>query len=371
MKLGRRVIRYVRWVFKLLFLLLFTLPLPCILMGQLVEVKSFFYTGIIATVPITQSPDSIWLSHYGNVSPGSWIVEPFGGLQVLLTGQVEARLLIPTVIAILIFVAIIILLGNVFCSWACPIGTLIDCFDMFIGRFYPRIEAEREDRRLQAKQGKGERKQAAKACLTCPIYAKLIGGNSAKAIVISALFAAILFRYPVFCAVCPIGIVSRGMIHLKSIKTALAVKGAQLILWLETFTVPVIALLLSLRERRYWCRRLCPVGAFLSAIGTLNPFLKPRVKEDRCIMHGCPEECRDYSMDYCAVCRLADARKCEKVCPVDISLVDRGSLARCTKCLECYVVCDYNAITIDFSGKPEVFHHIKQLCNRVHHPFTR
>jgi len=369
MRLNKKAIRYLRWAFKAAFLFLFLAPLSHILMGQIVEVKSFFSTEIIAMVPITQSPDSVWLSYYGNLNPGLWIVEPFGGLQVLLTGRVEPHYLIPTVIAILIFAAIIIFLGNVFCSWACPMGTLIDSFDIIVRKFLPKIEAERERRLLQAKQGKEEKKQTRRACLICPMHMKLMGKNEvlAKGITLFALIATIFLRYPAFCIFCPIGIVSRGMIHLKSIKTALAIKGKQLTLWLEMFTIPVLALLLSLKERRYWCRHLCPVGVFLSAIGTFNPFFKPRVKENKCIIYGCPENCKDYSIDYCTICRLTDAKKCEKVCPVDINLVNHGSLARCTKCLECYVICDYNAITIDFLGKPEASHHIRHFYNRLRH----
>jgi len=367
---SKKFIRYLRWTVKAAFLLLFIVPIPFIIRGQLVEVKSFFSTKISTMVPITQSPDSIWLSYYGNVNPGLWILEPFGGLQVLLTGQVETHLLVPTVIAILIFAAVIILLGNVFCSWICPMGTIIDCFDTFLGKFFPKIEAKREKRHLQSKQNE-EKGKTSKICLTCPLYMKLLGNNKvlSKGITVSSLIATILLRYPAFCVVCPIGIVSRGMIYLKSIKTALAIKGKQLILWLEMFTIPAIAILLSLKERRYWCRKLCPVGIFLSSIGTLNPLLKPKVNENKCVMHGCPENCKDYSMDYCVICRLADAKKCEKVCPVDIDLVNHGSLASCTKCLECYVACDYNAITIDFLGKPEAFSIISQFYKKVRRSF--
>jgi Fe-S-cluster-containing hydrogenase component 2 len=35
-------------------------------------------------------------------------------------------------------------------------------------------------------------------------------------------------------------------------------------------------------------------------------------------------------------------------------LVNHGSLAKCTKCLECYVVCPWDAISIDLLGKPEI-----------------
>ncbi|MBK5134210.1 4Fe-4S binding protein [Candidatus Bathyarchaeota archaeon] len=56
---------------------------------------------------------------------------------------------------------------------------------------------------------------------------------------------------------------------------------------------------------------------------------------------------------------------CEKVCPVDIDLVNHGSLAKCTKCLECYIVCPYDAITIDSSGKPDIIPSSTKIYNRI------
>jgi polyferredoxin len=152
------------------------------------------------------------------------------------------------------------------------------------------------------------------------------------------------------------------MFHLKSM---ISITGMYFVWWLELLAVPIAATLLSLRERRYFCKRICPIGAFLGVIGALNPFIKPRVKEEKCVMKGCPEDCEDSRLDICLFCRSLDARKCEKVCPVDINLVDRGSLAKCTKCLECYIVCDYDAITLDGLGKPDAFQPITRFYNHI------
>ncbi|MBC7130483.1 4Fe-4S binding protein [Candidatus Bathyarchaeota archaeon] len=370
--LNKKGIRYFRWFVKAAFLFVFLAPLSSILAGQLVEVKSFFSNEILAIVPITQSPDSIWLSYYGNAEPGFWILEPFGGLQVLLTGLVEPRLFIPTIVALLIFIVFIILLGNVFCSWICPIGTVIDGFDMFLGKVSHRIEAERENRRLKSKSNLRSGGKASNYCLICPASGLFSGRRSlARGITVSALIATFFLKFPAFCVVCPIGIISRGMIHLKSIKTALGISGRGLILWFETLLIPLVAVFLSFRERRYWCRRICPVGVFLNTAGALNPLIKPRVREDKCIMYGCPSQCRDASMDYCGVCRLIDARRCERACPADIELVGHGSLASCTKCMECYLVCEYDAITIDWVAAPEVLKIARSLYNRIQRRLNR
>jgi len=368
----KKSIRYFRWGIKAAFLLLFTVPVAYLARSQELSVGSFFFvkpTGQISgftsieeffMVPITQSPCSIWLSYYGSTNPGLWIMDPFGGLQVLLSGQVEHLLLISTIIAILIFIIVTVLLGNVFCSWGCPVGTMIDSFDKFIEKYFPKVEAKRKERSQQRKERKNGGKGSHLGCPLCPLTK--INGVLSKGILASALIGSAVFKFPVFCAVCPIGIVSRGMIHFKSM---MSITRMWMVWWLELFAVPVVATLLSLREKRYWCKRLCPVGAFLGMVGSLNPFIKPRMKEERCIMKGCPEDCKDSQLDICLFCRLMDDKKCEKVCPVDIDLVNHGSLAKCTKCLECYIVCDYDAISIDFLGEPDVIQSSTRFYNRI------
>ena len=368
----KKGLRYLRWGVKAAFLLLFTVPIAYLARGQYLSVTSFIYvepTGQIAgftsiqeffMVPITQSPCSTWLSYYGSKDPGFWIMDPFGGMQTLLTGQVEPLLLIPTISAALIFVFLTILLGNVFCSWACPIGTIIDSFDKGIEKFFPNLEAKREKRSQQRREKKKAGKGKNPGCSLCPVLK--VNGVLAKGIVVSSLVGAAVFKFPVFCAVCPIGIVSRGLFHFKSM---MSITGKWMVWWLELLFVPVVATLLSLRERRYFCRRVCPVGAVLGWVGSLNPFIKPRVKDEQCIMKACPEDCKDSCLDICLLCRQMDDYQCEKVCPVDIDLTDHGSLSRCTKCLECYIVCPYDAISIDSFGKPDVLKSGNRFLNRI------
>jgi len=371
-KYRKKNIRYLRWGVKAVFLLLFTVPVAYLARSQQLSVSSFFsvkptgqisgFTSVEAffMVPITQSPCSVWLSYYGSVNPGLWIMDPFGGLQVLLSGQVEPLLLVPTIIAILLFVILTVLLGNVFCSWVCPVGTIIDSFDKFVEKYFPKVEAKRNKRSQQRKESKNEGHESHLGCPLCPLHK--INGFLSNGILASALVGSAVFKFPVFCAVCPIGIVSRGMIHFKSM---MSITRMWMVWWLELFAVPVVVTLLSLREKRYWCKRLCPVGAFLGMVGALNPFIKPRVKEERCIMKGCPEDCKDSRLDICLFCRLMDDYQCEKVCPVDIDLANHGSLAKCTKCLECYIVCDYDAISIDFLGKPDIIQSGNSVYNRI------
>jgi polyferredoxin len=63
----------------------------------------------------------------------------------------------------------------------------------------------------------------------------------------------------------------------------MSITGKWMVWWLELFAIPVVATLLSLRERRYWCKQICLVGAVLRAVGYLYPFIKPKVKDDVCV----------------------------------------------------------------------------------------
>jgi ferredoxin-type protein NapH len=355
----RKNLRYLRWVSKAVFLLLFVVPVAYLAGAPQVPVYSFLLGGPSLTktslvVPITQSVCYIWLSSFGNMNLGTWILCPLGGVQLLLTGELEIK----NVVAILLFIIPIVLLGNAFCSWVCPIGTVVDSFDKGVEKFFPKVEAKRRKRSLQRRQSGHdghEEKWKTLVCPSCPV-GKVTSkryGVLANGVMASTLVGAAALRLPVFCVVCPIGIATRGMVHLRSMAS---ITGRALPFVLDLLPIPIIAVLVSLRERRFWCKKLCPVGALLRAAGSLSPFIKLRVEEKKCVMKGCPEDCEDYRLDYCGWCRILDDRKCEKVCPVDINLVDHGSYSRCTKCLECYIACDYNAVKIDLLDKTKISH---------------
>ena len=128
-------------------------------------------------------------------------MDPFGGLQILLTGRVTAWGHIPTLIAILFFVILIVLLGNVFCSWACPIGTMIDSFDKGIEKFFPKVEAKRNKRSLRRGQGKHKGHGRHLGCPLCPLRKVVPNRNGvlANGILASALVGSAVFKFPVLC----------------------------------------------------------------------------------------------------------------------------------------------------------------------------
>ena len=366
----RKTIRYFRWAVKAAFLLIFTLPFAYFVTAPSLPVYSLFSGGLDQTpllmLPYGQSVCSLFLVSFDTVVPGAWLICPVGGLQVLLTGKVTTLLLLPTIMALVLFLIPIFVLGNVFCGWLCPLGTLIDGFDKGVERFMPKLNMKREERSERNK----EKKRAAHSvvCPTCP-FGKLLGdkhANVANGVLVSALVGSAVFQFPVFCTICPIGISTKGMFHLKALTS---VTGRMMPIILELWAIPVIAILASLREKRYWCRKICPVGASLNLAGSFSPLIKPTVKTEKCVMKGCPETCEDYHLDYCGACRQIDQKRCEKVCPQGINLLDKESLARCTKCLECYIQCDHDSIEIKLFGTPDAFATLRRLKAKLkRHP---
>lgn len=363
----RKAIRYLRWSVKAAFLLLFMIPIAYLIGAPEAPVYSLFYDGLnksLLTMPLGQSPDVIWLFSFGVKASGARIVCPLWAVQTLIAGQVLIADIVSTIVAMLLFFILIIVLGNMFCGWVCPVGTIIDSFDKLVTKFLPKVDLKRVERSMRDKELRAKRQSQSSniICPSCPI-GRFAGryGVVANGVIVSSFVGSAALGFPVFCAICPIGISTRGVSHLSS--TA-SITGKFLPIILELWAIPVVAVLTSLRERRYWCKKLCPVGALLNLAGAFNPFFKPVVNTDKCRLKGCPEDCEDYRLDYCFMCRQIDQKECEKVCPVDINLTDRESLSRCTKCLECYMACDQGAIEIKLSATPDAIPALSRLFKR-------
>ncbi len=316
----------------------------------------------LLTVPYGQSVCSIETFAYAQIGPGAWLICPVGGLQTLATGFVDVTHFLAAVLALLLFLLPIFLFGNVFCGWVCPLGTIIDSFDKGIAVFARDLDAKRQERLERGKASEAEKQNSAgsKLCTACPVTRALsnkFGSATANGIILGSIAGSAVFRFPVFCAICPIGIATRGMFNFKAWTT---ITGKMMPIILELTIIPLVAVMLSFREKRFFCRKICPVGAVLNLVGSVGPFMKPLVRSDYCVMKECPKNCDDYHLDYCGACRVADSKACERACPQAIPLVDGGSLAKCTKCFECYIECEKGAVEMKVVGKSEAVDWLKR-----------
>ena len=352
----RKAIRYLRWTVKIGFLLALLLPIKWFSDADLdLPVYSLANNGLshpLFSVPYSQSICSILLVNWKTTDPGTWITCPLGGIEVLLTAGNEPMpglnlpyLILSVIAAISIFLISVILLGALFCSWVCPMGTMIDGFDKGVERFMPKTNKNREERLSRNQEKRGS------ICPTCflgNISGKLKNNKHATAangILITAFVGSVILRFPLFCTICPIGITTRGMFHLKAWTNLTKV---MMPIMIEFWIIPAFAILLSLREKRYWCRKMCPLGALIKLVSKLNPFMKP-VKGDNCM---CPP----------------DYKACQKACPQGLGPQKKGS-ADCTKCFECYATCKNNNVKIKRFETPDAILSLKRFFkNKVKKP---
>jgi ferredoxin-type protein NapH len=191
----------------------------------------------------------------------------------------------------------VVLLGRVFCAWICPSALLRRVF----------------------RRGPGLRSgpEGAPRAGTWASY-------SSYAVLAGVLVASFLFRFPVFCFVCPIGLFF-GALYAGIKFFSLDSPGLELVLFPAMLVVELWVL-------RSWCRSICPLGALLSALGGVNRFLVPVVSKSSCL-----------------VSKGLNCRVCARSCSEGIDLAKTGSRFApnsCTKCLECYEKCPAGAIEI-------------------------
>jgi ferredoxin-type protein NapH len=236
------------------------------------------------------------LRYEGICSLGAWQIWatcPLGFLERSLA----SRQLLPQWPSVLLVVLSVILLGRVFCAWVCP--------TVLVRRVW---------------RGNGGLKSKRQAAPKGTIWA----AYSPYAVLGGVLLSSFLFRFPVFCVFCPIGLFF-GFLFAAIRLFSPGLPSPELVLF------PVL-LGHELWVMKSWCRSICPQGALLSIIGNLNRLHLPAVRKDKCLTSN-----------------GINCRVCERVCPEKVDLNDIGdafSPNSCTKCLECYEKCPARAVRI-------------------------
>jgi polyferredoxin len=160
---------------------------------------------------------------------------------------------------------------------------------------------------------------------------------SSYAVLAGSLASSFFFGFPVFCLICPVGLFFGSLFAIRRLFFSQMVT-LELILFPAILMVEIFAL-------KNWCTRLCPLGALLRIVGSVNNrFFRPRVNGEACF------KTREIN---CQVCR--------KVCPEGIDLSKEGtSLSECTNCLECWEKCPTKAIKWLPSLRHRATSHVKE-----------
>ena len=143
----------------------------------------------------------------------------------------------------------------------------------------------------------------------------------------------LIFGFPVFCLVCPIGLTFATVLLVMRL---FAFGDAT---WTVVAFPVIIALEILLLPK--WCQRFCPLGALLSLFSGLNRTFRPQVDAEKCLREGRGKACN----------------LCEQACPEGINLHDiaagETTLNDCSKCRACADVCPEHAITFPLLPKKQ------------------
>jgi len=204
---------------------------------------------------------------------------PLGFLQANLASH---GLILGLLIPASVIVTATILLGRLFCGWICPAGPIIQRFE----------NARPFGKTVVARVGSTG-----------------ADGKTRMVLLLSLLAASVLLRYPVFCVVCPVGIIYRNAISLVRYGS----------IGFDLLFIPMLVFLQ--RSLTPWCSHICPLGTLFSILGRMNP-LVPIINRARCTS-----------------CRI-----CERVCKMKVPLLSGRNLENCSKCLDCSLQCPTKAI---------------------------
>jgi MauM/NapG family ferredoxin protein len=241
-------------------------------------------------------------------------LDPLLGLNAIFA----AREIIGRALWALVTIGATVVIGRFFCAYVCPMGVSIDFLDLLFFRKKKRPSLKFEVSLRKVKY----------FLLIIFITAAIVGLSLAFLMDPMALLTRFytFFLYPFVTTLINLILdLVRPLFQGLGWVTLSHLHYPQPVFYMSAITLFIFGGIVALNRLvpRFWCRYLCPLGAFLSLFSPLGLF-KRRVNE----------ECNE-------------CMKCQKTCPMEaIPENPKGTrFPECIQCRTCAKVCPQNAIT--------------------------